>query len=494
MSGSLEQSNHNNPFDISGDLQSAKKMYDQVSSNIGSAVHNVEASASSLVSGLTLPDLHITDSSHPAQLAAAKNAPAELTAVKNAPPAETTHPSTLDEIGRVVSTAATGAVNFAEQHPLQLVEDLGEGAVAGIAAGAAIGALGLGAVVASPWVIGGAAILGAGYVGYQAYTHWGEITKDTSAVGDPQAHTPQEVAQATKSVQNFGADSLETSTKAIGAVAATPVGYFLGDAVNDIASDAIASLTSSGTAAGSTIGASEISSAGASGTVPEAGVSAASAHTAASEATAVAATTATTSDANAAATAAATTSDTSAPAAAARTISDTSAPAATTSTTSDTRTTAATVGGARAAMASTGASTKVAMATPDAPTDPTADAKLKAARLAFSEPLEPPFTLDQTTMSVANQEAWTNSVSKMGQDGIGRGVLSFANGWATNMEKALAAGQPISKEMIESAADKADVVGVTGGMYSAAERMLIDDWKYGPEFKAVAWPAGASPT
>ncbi len=265
MSGSPEQSSLNDPFNIREALEGVHNLYDQVAKDMGSGLHDVQVTAENLASKIQLPDLRITDANHSVQTAAAKSAPLEGSA----------HPSLLTEIGNVAKAAGTGALNEAEEHPGQLAIDLAIGAGVGVATGAAIGALGVGAVAASPWVLAGAAATGVGAVGFEAYTHWDEITHDTSAVADPSAHSRQEVEDSTKSVQAFGAGALQNIAAIGGAIAGGPIGYGITSAADSVALGAAVNSAGVGEVVNSASAGAVANSAGVGEAVNSAGVGAA---------------------------------------------------------------------------------------------------------------------------------------------------------------------------------------------------------------------------
>ncbi len=198
-------------------------------------------------------------------------------------------------------------------------------------------------------------------------------------------------------MQNFGASALQTTLKVGSAIAATPVGYAIGAAVNDAGVAALSALVAPEYAAGSTVGESALSSAGATGAVSDVGASVATAGTAANEVTSAAATVATTSDA----------------------------------------------------------------ATPTQASEAW-KAAMRAAGLTPGAAEAAPFTLDQTTMTVANKAAWESDINFNGASDFGRDTLQYANAWATNMEKAMATGQPMSSQLVDQAADEYAPNGVNG--------------------------------
>jgi|GEM_PF-3112677 len=92
----------------------------------------------------------------------------------------------------IAGDLALGAYKEVTEHPLELVE--------AAAVGVAIGVV---STVAAPVAIG-AAVIGAGYLGYQAITHGGEIINDASVVANPEGHTKEELAKAHGDLQGLG--------------------------------------------------------------------------------------------------------------------------------------------------------------------------------------------------------------------------------------------------------------------------------------------------
>jgi len=93
---------------------------------------------------------------------------------------------------RIVEDLAVGAYKELTEHTLEVAET--------VAIGAAIGVVG---TFVTPVAIG-AGIIGAGYLGYQALTHGGEIINDASIVANPEGHSQEELAKAHADLQGLG--------------------------------------------------------------------------------------------------------------------------------------------------------------------------------------------------------------------------------------------------------------------------------------------------
>ncbi len=96
-----------------------------------------------------------------------------------------------------------------------------------------------------------------------------------------------------------------------------------------------------------------------------------------------------------------------------------------------------------------------------------------------------PFTLEDTSMTVTKPDVWADIVAKNGAKSYGAAIIRFANNWATTIEKNMAAGQPMTAEMVNAAENSADTEGISGSMYSFAKSALYDTWKYGSNLKVI---------
>ena len=84
-------------------------------------------------------------------------------------------------------------------------------------------------------------------------------------------------------------------------------------------------------------------------------------------------------------------------------------------------------------------------------------------------------------MQFADETAWRSWVGA-NQHSYGRGVVTFAQRWAEQMETEIAAGKAIP-DIAEAASHKADTEGITGFMYGCAVSMLAKAWKHGEELR-----------
>jgi len=95
------------------------------------------------------------------------------------------------------------------------------------------------------------------------------------------------------------------------------------------------------------------------------------------------------------------------------------------------------------------------------------------------------FQAADTSFSVKDPELWSKIVSNNNQSDYSNEILRFSNDWATRMQNEMAAGQPMTAEMVNSAERAADTSGITGFMYSAAKQALIQTWQYGDQLADV---------
>ncbi len=92
-----------------------------------------------------------------------------------------------------------------------------------------------------------------------------------------------------------------------------------------------------------------------------------------------------------------------------------------------------------------------------------------------------PFTAGDATFTQSPGSTLAEQVEKSGNDRYASAVLSFANRWATLMEKSMADGQPLTKSIVDTASHQADTEGLAGYMVYQASQVLGQDWKYGSQ-------------
>lgn len=82
-----------------------------------------------------------------------------------------------------------------------------------------------------------------------------------------------------------------------------------------------------------------------------------------------------------------------------------------------------------------------------------------------------------------DEEGWAKSVAA-NQDGYGKAVIDYAEGWAKLMQIELATGNSLDI-CYNSVQEQLDFMGISGFQYSAAASLLIHTWIHGEELGAI---------
>lgn len=121
---------------------------------------------------------------------------------------------------------------------------------------------------------------------------------------------------------------------------------------------------------------------------------------------------------------------------------------------------------------------------------PAIEEKSTPATIKPTQPGYNSFTESNTTFSVRNNDDWKSMVSANGHDDYGAPILTFANDWATKMEK-LAGDGPLTREIVDQAASSAEEsassngYGMSGFSFSIARNALTQAWSRGEEFNSL---------
>lgn len=103
-------------------------------------------------------------------------------------------------------------------------------------------------------------------------------------------------------------------------------------------------------------------------------------------------------------------------------------------------------------------------------------AKKKAADKAAFE-----HVVEFEKLILKDEEGWAKSVAA-NQDGYGKAVIDYAEGWAKLMQIELAAGYSLD-DCYESVQGQLDFMGISRAQYSAATSLLIHTWIHGEELR-----------
>jgi len=85
------------------------------------------------------------------------------------------------------------------------------------------------------------------------------------------------------------------------------------------------------------------------------------------------------------------------------------------------------------------------------------------------------------TFSVKDKEGWEKN-AKANTDSYGRGVIEYAAGWASLMEKKMAEGEKL-ETIAEATSHETDTDGITGFMYGCAVSILAKVWEHGESLR-----------
>lgn len=93
--------------------------------------------------------------------------------------------------------------------------------------------------------------------------------------------------------------------------------------------------------------------------------------------------------------------------------------------------------------------------------------------------------LETYTLEFAEEgeQKWNQGL-EVNQDGYGRGVYDYAKTWAYLMQQQMVDGI-LTKEIMDSTSNEADVEGITGFMHGAAVSILAQCWKYGNQLRKI---------
>lgn len=138
----------------------------------------------------------------------------------------------------VAEDLAKGAYHELKDHPLHVAESF----VVGAATTAVLGAV-------APEIAAAAIVGGLAYGGYQVYQHAGKWLHSAEAVYNPSGHSTAEMAEAHKTVQDFGAGATDVAAAVAGGITERYVATAINDALAS-ATDAHAVKTA-GVAGGS---------------------------------------------------------------------------------------------------------------------------------------------------------------------------------------------------------------------------------------------------
>jgi len=105
---------------------------------------------------------------------------------------------------------------------------------------------------------------------------------------------------------------------------------------------------------------------------------------------------------------------------------------------------------------------------------------------------EKPFTYDDVTMTVRDPALMKDSIAKHSDLEGTNHALVFANEWATRMEARLAAGEPMSVDMIRRAEGSVEASAPGHPIYALARKILVDNWVHGSKLDQLIRPDGLS--
>ncbi len=94
-------------------------------------------------------------------------------------------------------------------------------------------------------------------------------------------------------------------------------------------------------------------------------------------------------------------------------------------------------------------------------------------------------TTSDTTMTITNPSTWAKLVDHPGS--FSPQSLAFANRWATQIEQQMAAGNPMTKAMVDSTEKAADTQGLNWTEKFTGKIALFATWKYGEQLRDVIY-------
>lgn len=106
--------------------------------------------------------------------------------------------------------------------------------------------------------------------------------------------------------------------------------------------------------------------------------------------------------------------------------------------------------------------------------------KAKAKQVEIKKTLK---SLEGKQIDLYNPLAWKLWVDA-NTDSYGKGVVDFAERWGILMQEQMT-NDILTKEIVDSCSNKADVEGITGFMYGCAVNMLSQCWKYGEQLRKI---------